>query len=297
MELTSLTVPEEQGGAGASFVEVGIVLEELGRSLLPVPYLPTAVAAALLPATWLERIVAGAVVGLALPAGTGARLPDARAVNGGLELHGTIDHVIGGESAELLVVAAVHEGALGLFVVDADATTIEPRATLDQTRRQASVTFNGERATLLDCEVERALDLTRVALALESVGAAARCLEMTVDYLKERVQFGRALGTFQALRHRCADLAAELEAATSTAYYAAAAPDELEVLGPLAGAVCAEAFLHVAAETIQLHGGIGFTWEHDAHLYFKRAKSTELLFGTPRELRRLAAARAGVIAT
>src|SRR5919197_2618617 len=138
MELTSLMVPEEQGGAGASFVEVGIVLEELGRSLMPVPYLPTTVAAALLPATWLERIVAGAVVGLALPAGTGARLPDARAVNGGLELHGTIDHVIGGESAELLVVAAVHEGALGLFVVDADSTTIEPRATLDQTRRQAS---------------------------------------------------------------------------------------------------------------------------------------------------------------
>jgi alkylation response protein AidB-like acyl-CoA dehydrogenase len=148
--------------------------------------------------------------------------------------------------------------------------------------------------------VARARDLFSVGVAVESVGAAARCLEETVAYLKERVQFGRPIGSFQALKHRCADLATELEAARSTAYYAAwavdGAPDELGVVAPLAEAVAGAALLHVAAEGIQMHGGIGFTWEHDAHMYLKRAKANELLAGGYRRVRRQVAERAGIFA-
>jgi alkylation response protein AidB-like acyl-CoA dehydrogenase len=143
------------------------------------------------------------------------------------------------------------------------------------------------------------VDLLRVALAIEAVGTARHCLASTVDYLKTRVQFGKPIGSFQALQHRVADLAVDLEAASSTAYYAAwvaaDAPDELPVVAPLAKAVCADAAYRIAAETIQLHGGIGFTWEHDAHLYFKRATATRMMLGDAHEQRRLVAARAGLI--
>jgi alkylation response protein AidB-like acyl-CoA dehydrogenase len=142
----------------------------------------------------------------------------------------------------------------------------------------------------------RAVDLLRVALAVEAVGVATWCLDTTVAYLKTREQFGRPIGSFQALAHRAADLAVELSAATSTAYYAAwvvdGAPEELGVVGPLAKAVCADAAYRIAAETIQLHGGIGFTWEHDAHLYFKRATASRLLLGDSHHQRQLVAARA-----
>ena len=147
---------------------------------------------------------------------------------------------------------------------------------------------------------ERAEDLLRVMLAVESAGAAAHCLDVTVGYLKTRVQFGRPIGAFQALRHRCADLAVEVASARATAYAAvraAASPAssaELAVLGPLAKRHCVDVFWHVAAEMIQLHGGIGFTWEHEAHRYLKRAKTSQLLHGTPAELRRLVSQRAGL---
>ena len=213
--------------------------------------------------------------------------------------------IVDGGTAELLVLAARRGDEPVLVAVEAAApgVAVEPLATLDQTRRQATVRLDGAPATLLATGPEalaRARDLHSVGIAIESVGAAARCLEETVAYLKERVQFGRPIGSFQALKHRCADLATELEAARSTAYYATwavdGAPEELPVVAPLAEAVAGAALLHVAAEAIQMHGGIGFTWEHDAHMYLKRAKANELLAGGYRGVRRLVAERAGIFA-
>jgi alkylation response protein AidB-like acyl-CoA dehydrogenase len=330
MELTGLAVAPELGGAGASFVEVGIAVEELGRTLLPVPYLSTVTAAAVLShvsgddaaGPLLERIAAGAAAAVGLDddgalhikgdAGRGAgsgdaatsRLDDDTAGDEAtLHLEGEI-FVVDGATAELFVLAARRNSEPVLVAVEAGAPgcAVEPLATLDQTRRQAAIRLDGAPATLLATGPEalaRARDLLAVGLAVESVGAAARCLDETVAYLKERVQFGRPIGSFQALKHRCADLATELEAARSTAYYATwvvdGAPEELAVVAPLAEAVAGAALLHVAAEAIQMHGGIGFTWEHDAHMYLKRAKANELLAGGYRGVRRLVAERAGIL--
>jgi alkylation response protein AidB-like acyl-CoA dehydrogenase len=349
LELTAIALPESCGGASASFVEVGIALEETGRALLPEPYLSTVVGATALDgATALQqRVVGGAALALALaetgprgrvgwhaggcgrrgvgdgrPAESGPRgeadgrpaglatVATPRSDRDGFALDGVKVHVLDGALAELLVVAAAVAGEEepALFAVEQGAAgvTVTPHVTLDQTRGQATVVLDGASAVRLTAPgagaaaLERLLDVALVALALEAVGVADRCLTMTVEYLRERVQFGRVLGSFQALRHRCADLAAELEGARATAHYAAwavdGAPHELAVVAPLANAVCTQMAFHVASETIQLHGGIGFTWEHDAHLYFKRAKSSELLLGTPRELRRLAAERSGILA-
>lgn len=324
LELTAVALPEAVGGAGTTFVEAGVALEEAGRALLPAPYLPTVVGATALGGApeLQERVAGGAVVALALDAqeplrpvaaarsATGRPVRADAATPGAWLLDGSAAHVLDGALADLFVVAATVEGEDGpaLFAVEAGAegVTVTARPTLDQTRGQATVAFEHAAATRLSepgagaGAVKRLIDTLWVALAIESVGAADRCLRMTVDYLRERVQFGRVLGSFQALRHRSADLAAELEGARATAHYAAwavdGAPEELCEIAPLANAVCTAMLLHVAGETIQLHGGIGFTWEHDAHLYFKRAKANELLYGTPRALRLVAAERAGLLA-
>jgi alkylation response protein AidB-like acyl-CoA dehydrogenase len=304
MELTGLAVAPELGGAGASFVEVGIAVEEIGRKLLPVPYLSTVTAAAVLShlsgddaaGPMLERIAGGAAAAVGLD-DDGALHTRGDVVDGEV-------FVVDGATAELFVLAARRGSEPVLVAVEAGAPgcAVEPLATLDQTRRQAAVRLEGAPATVLAAGPEalaRARDLLAVGLAVESVGAAARCLDETVAYLKERVQFGRPIGSFQALKHRCADLATELEAARSTAYYATwavdGAPEELPVVAPLAEAVAGAALLHIAAEAIQLHGGIGFTWEHDAHMYLKRAKANELLAGGYRGVRRLVAERAGIL--
>ncbi len=310
MELTALAIDEQLGGAGASFVEVAIALEQLGRHLLPTPYLSTVVAAHVAradrdaSAELLRRVVAGGAVGLGIE---GAEPPRARSDGETVLLDGAVEHVLDGPHCEALLLAVELDGEPVLASLDAGdgGVAIEALASLDHTRRQARLSLASAPAALLSApdegarDVARARDVYAVALAVESVGAAARCLEATVAYLKERVQFGRPIGSFQALKHRCADLAAELEAARSTAYCAAwtvdGAPDELPVLAPLARAVCGETLLHVAAEAIQLHGGIGFTWEHDTHLYFKRAKANELLAGGFGAHKRLAGARAGVL--
>ena len=146
--------------------------------------------------------------------------------------------------------------------------------------------------------LERALQLACVALAAEQVGGAQKVLDMAVEYAKVRVQFGRPIGSFQAIKHKCADMLLEVESAKSAAYYAAWAAaedsDELPVVASLAKSYCSEAYFHAAAENIQIHGGIGFTWEHPAHLYFKRAKSSELLLGDPSYHRELLAQRIGI---
>jgi len=214
--------------------------------------------------------------------------------------------VVDGHNADLLVVAARTGKGVSLFAVEGGAPGLSttPLATMDQTRKQARVEFASTPARLVGDEggaaagLSRTLDLAAVALAAEQVGGAQRCLDMAVDYAKTRIQFGRPIGSFQAIKHKCADMLLEVESAKSAAYYAgwAAAEDsdELPVVASLAKSYCSEAYFHAAAENIQIHGGIGFTWEHDAHLYFKRAKSSELMLGDPSYHRELLAQRIGI---
>ena len=214
--------------------------------------------------------------------------------------------VLDGAQANLLIVAAKTGAGTSLFAVDPSGAgvTTTNLATMDQTRKQAKVELDGAPATLVGTDgagwstLERVLDLAAVALAAEQVGGAQKVLEEAVQYAKDRVQFGRPIGSFQAIKHKCADMLLEVESAKSAAYYAAwcAAElnDELPSVASLAKAYCSEAYFHAAAENIQIHGGIGFTWEHPAHLYFKRAKSSELLFGDPTYHRELLAQRIGI---
>jgi alkylation response protein AidB-like acyl-CoA dehydrogenase len=296
--LVGIAVREANGGTGGSFIDAAIVLEEAGSALFPVPLLTGIVAAAAIDrgdpgvaAELLPAIAAGERIAALVVA------PEVAGDDG--RLTGSARQVVDGHHADLLVVAAPD----GLWAVERDAAGVDVTGapSLDLTRWQAAVSFNAVSATWLgDASVSAAaVDLLRVALAVEAVGAARHCLNSTVDYLKTRIQFGKPIGSFQALQHRVADLAVDLEAAASTAYYAAwvaaDAADELPVLAPLAKAVCADAAYRIAAETIQLHGGIGFTWEHDAHLYFKRATATRMMLGDSHVQRRLVADRAGLL--
>ena len=214
--------------------------------------------------------------------------------------------VVDGNNADLVLVAGRTDKGVSLFAVEGNAAgmTATPLATMDQTRKQARIEFASTPARLVGEEgaaspvLSRTLDLAAVALAAEQVGGAQRCLDMAVEYAKTRIQFGRPIGSFQAIKHKCADMLLEVESAKSAAYYAgwAAAEDseELPVVASLAKSYCSEAYFHAAAENIQIHGGIGFTWEHDAHLYFKRAKSSELMLGDPSYHRELLAQRIGI---
>jgi alkylation response protein AidB-like acyl-CoA dehydrogenase len=213
--------------------------------------------------------------------------------------------VIDGHIADLILVVGRTPAGLSLFGVkgDAEGLTRTPLATMDQTRKQARLEFVDTGLADRDRRRCRAgavqdLDLAAVALAAEQVGGAQRCLDSSVEYAKTRIQFGRPIGSFQAIKHKCADMLLEVESAKSAAYYAgwAAAEDsdELPVVASLAKSYCSEAYFHAAAETIQIHGGIGFTWEHPAHLYFKRAKSSELMLGDPSYHRELLAQRIGI---
>jgi alkylation response protein AidB-like acyl-CoA dehydrogenase len=209
-------------------------------------------------------------------------------------LTGTGSHAIEAVGADLLLVRA----GRALYVVPASAATIRPVDTLDQSRSQATVVLASAPGAEVGTDPDRAEQLIQTMLAVECVGAAAHCLETTVAHLTTRVQFGRPIGTFQALKHRCADLAVGVVSASATARaavrVAVSSPAELPLVAPLAKKYCADVFVRVAAEMIQLHGGIGFTWEHETHRYFKRAKSTQLLHGSPAELRRLVGERAGL---
>jgi alkylation response protein AidB-like acyl-CoA dehydrogenase len=287
--LLGVAVGEDSGGIGGSFVDAAVVIEESGRGLWPVPLLSSLVAVAALGAgapELLQAVVAGER--------RAALVVSDDCTISGTTLSGRADHVIGAAEAEVLVVAATD----GLYAVQA-ADILTARG-LDPGRRLSTVSFGGAAVQRLgdDEASRRAVDVLRVALAVESIGVAAWCLDTTVTYLKTREQFGRPIGSFQALAHRAADLAVELSAATSTAYYAAwavdGAPSELAVVAPLANAVCTEAAYRIAADTIQMHGGIGFTWEHDAHLYFKRATANRLLLGDARSQRELVASRAAI---
>jgi alkylation response protein AidB-like acyl-CoA dehydrogenase len=319
--LQSLVIPEEYGGQGFTYVELTVVLEEMGRALLAAPFYSTVVLAtnAVLHSgdeaakkEILPGIASGETIAtLALTEPNGKwdlSGVEATATQGGdgWTIDGTKMFVLDGHVADVIIVAARTGAGLSLFKVDGDAAglTRTPLATMDQTRKQAKLEFSGVPATLIGTDggaeevLGRVLDLAVVALAAEQVGGAQKVLDMSVEYAKDRVQFGRPIGSFQAIKHKCADMLLEVESAKSAAYYAAwcAAElnDELPEVACLAKAYCSEAYFHSAAENIQIHGGIGFTWEHPAHLYFKRAKSSELLFGDPTYHRELLAQRLGI---
>src|SRR5271167_1350501 len=319
--LQSLTIPEEFGGSGFTYVELLVVLEEMGAALLCAPYFSTVAlgANALLTAgdevaskQWLPSIASGETIAtLAITEDSGRWDLDgittgATKKDGSWTLEGHKSFVLDGHTAGLVLVAARTDAGLSLFAVDGDAggLTRTPLATMDQTRKQARLEFAGTPAALIGTDggagagLSKTLDLAAVALAAEQVGGAQRCLDSSVEYAKTRIQFGRPIGSFQAIKHKCADMLLEVESAKSAAYYAgwAAAEDsdELPVVASLAKSYCSEAYFHAAAETIQIHGGIGFTWEHPAHLYFKRAKSSELMLGDPSYHRELLAQRIGI---
>lgn len=286
--LTGLIVPEEHGGAGAGFTELGVVCEELGRALTPVPFLSTAVLAA--SAVRDPRLLAGIADGslvVTVALGGDVRVADGRAA-------GTAPYVLDGRTADVIVVAS--GGAL--YAVRGADTARTPHVTLDQTRRLARVRFDGAPAEPVDGDVTRLRDLALTALAAGQAGGARRCLEVAVAHARSRVQFGRPIGSFQAIKHRLADMLLRVESACSAAREAARVADEepasLPVYAALAGSYCAEAYLEAAGETIQILGGIGVTWEHDAHLHFKRATADARLFGPPERHRARLATAAGL---
>ena len=321
MGLQGLAIPEEFGGSGYGYIELGIVLEEMGRALLCAPFFSTVVLAAntllhsgddAAKAAHLPGIASGetiAALAFTEPSGkwdeSGITM-QATPAGDGWTLTGTKMYVIDGHTATLIIVAARTAKGVSLFAVDGDASGLTRTAlsTMDQTRKQARLEFDGTPATLVGADGEgwttlsTVLDLAAVGLAAEQVGGAQKVLEMAVEYAKVCVQFGRPIGSFQAIKHKCADMLLEVESAKSAAYYgmwcASEMNDELPSVASLAKAYCSEAYFHATAENIQIHGGIGFTWEHPAHLYFKRAKSSELLFGDPTYHRELLAQRIGI---
>ena len=324
--LPGLHIPEEFGGQGYGFVELGIVFEEMGRRLLCAPYFATVALAANAilnagtdaeKAALLPGIASGETIGaLAFTEANGRWDADgitmvAKGSGSDWTLNGEKMFVIDGHNADLIVVVARTEGSAGeegisFFTVAGDAAglTRTPLATMDQTRKQARLEFSGVSATPLGAPgsgwaaLSKTLDQAAVCLSNEMVGGAQFVLDMSVEYAKVRVQFGRPIGSFQAIKHKCADMLLEVESAKSAAYYSAwaAAEDneELPVVASLSKAYCSDAYFHSTAENIQIHGGIGFTWEHPAHLYFKRAKSSEILLGDATYHRELLAQRIGI---
>ncbi len=307
----AMAIPEAYGGAGFSFFELGILMEEMGRSLTPGPFLSSVVLggeAVLLAGSEEQKqaVLPGIASGerlatLALVEASGSWEPDrvettARRDGDAIVIDGEKRHVLDGHVADTLVVVARGEEGPELYLVErtSPGVTAERIETMDMTRKQATVRLEGVRVgedARLGAPgsagplLARLFDRAAVALAFEQVGGAQRCMEMSVEYAQQRYQFGRPIGSFQAIKHKCADMLVAVESARSAAYYAgwaaSADEDELRIVAPLAKSTCSDAYFSVAAETIQVHGGIGFTWEHDAHLYFKRAKTDELLFGDP----------------
>ena len=309
--LQSLHIPEEYGGQGFTWVELGIVLEEMGAALLCAPYFSTVVLAANAimngatpeqQAELLPGIASGETI-----AALAITEPNGKWDASGIEmiasgsgdavtLDGTKSYVIDGHIANLIIVVARGRG------IDrhrrrralrgrrrcrrphphaARDARPDPQAGQARLRRRARTRARRRGERLAGGREDAAARERRACN--EMVGGAQKVLDMSVEYAKVRVQFGRPIGSFQAIKHKCADMLLEVESAKSAAYYAAGTAaedtDELPVIASLAKAYCSDAYFHATAENIQIHGGIGFTWEHDAHLYFKRAKSSEVLLG------------------
>ncbi|MCK0090706.1 acyl-CoA/acyl-ACP dehydrogenase [Rhodococcus sp. HNM0563] len=304
MGVPGIHVPEELGGSGFSLLETCVVVQELGRALTPVPVITTIGAMEAIrglgSAAQQEELVPGLASGetigtLALSSNRDLEV-DGAAVRASAEgdthtLTGRVDYVAFGHTADLLVVPAVTPSGneIGLYVVAATASgvTIESRETLDLTRPLASVQLAGAPARLLGSDhaaIVRVVDLVRILLANEAIGSSKAILDMAVDYAKQRVQFNRPIGSFQAIKHKCADMAIAIDSAEATVMFAsmsaAGESKDFRLAALMAKAQGSECLTLCASQNIQVHGGIGFTWEADPHLYFRRAKSIEPLFGS-----------------
>ena len=319
--LQALGIPEEFGGQGFGPVEQYVVFEEMGAALLCAPYFSTVALAAnaLLEsgddkakAEYLPGIAEGdtiATLALNDDAGSWVVADTSTTASGSGDsyaINGVKNYVIDGSTASLILVSAKTDKGLSLFAVAGDAAGLTRTAlpTMDQTRKQSRLEFVNTPARLIGTDggaeagLKVALQKAAALLGAEQVGGSQRVLDNAVAYAKERVQFGRPIGSFQAIKHKAADMLLEVESAKSAAYYAAYCSqensDDLAVAASLAKSYCSEAYFHCAGENIQIHGGIGFTWEHHAHLYFKRAKSSELLLGDPAYHREILAQLLGI---
>jgi alkylation response protein AidB-like acyl-CoA dehydrogenase len=311
-----LAFPEEYGGQGYSFIDLTVILEEMGAALLPSPFLSSVILAGYTilvggseeqKKAYLPKIADGSLIAtLALtePSGRfdaeGISEVKATPTDDGFDITGTKLFITDAHVSDLMVVAARTKDAgdksfgVTLFLVDSNAAGIKTTLlkTMDQTRKQCEVMFDGVKVgrDRIIGQVDmgwpilsKVLHVGCAALCAEMVGGAQRVLDISVDYAKERVQFGRPIGSFQAIKHKCSEMMLQVESAKSAAYYAAWSIDEDVPDAPLAvsmaKAYCSDAYRYTAGEGIQVHGGIGFTWEHDMHLYFKRAKFSEFTFG------------------
>ena len=309
-----LSVPESDGGVGGTLVDQAVAVEELGARLACGPVfgtvflaIPALVAASSGPARdeLLGELVEGTRTAAFAVPGPGG-LPSSReavtVTASGDTVTGTVERVVDAGAADVLLVAANGPDGVGLYAVDAAGSGVErtPLATLDLTRPQANVRFTDAPARLIagpdDAArvIDHALQVGAALLAVEQVGAAQHLLDLSVEYAKSRLQFGRPIGSFQAVKHRLADVLVDVEHARSTAYHAvwalADGSDDPALATSIAQAVCSAALSHVATDTIQVHGGIGFTWEHQAHLYFKRAATDAALLGNAEQHRSRVAA-------
>ncbi len=305
--LHGLAIPTELGGSGFSFVESSIVFEETGRVLLASPFFSTIGLAANVflcsdddsaKHDLLPGLANGSTIATVAFSGLGGSVDLTDVVTAAVQqggrwlVTGQTAFVVDGILADLLLVAARTNAGLSLFAVEsgADGLSRTPMSPLDITRPLAKIDFVSTPARLVGIDgmaeagLRAGLERAVACLAAEQVGAAQRCLDMAVEYSKTRVQFGRPIGSFQAIKHRAADMLVKVESARSASMYAAATiagelTDEVPIAVAIAGAHCPEVLFFVAAENIQIHGGLGYTWEHDAHLYFRRAESAKLLFG------------------
>jgi len=319
LELPALHAPPEYGGAGATLVETAIAFGELGRALTPIPFAATAFAIdAILRLgdeeqrkSLITGLLSGEQIGAFAAVGPDGAAPSATTVradglDGRTVLTGSCAPVLHGHVADLFVVPAVADGpehTVGYHVVAADdpGVTVARLPSFDITRPVARLQLSRARAEPLAAgspeDVERVLDVSRVLLAAEMLGGAEACLTLTVDYARSRRQFDRPIGSFQAVKHACAEMMIEIDATRAAVMFAAmsaADGDELRLTAPLVKAQAADTFVLCAGTAIQIHGGIGFTWEHDLHLYFRRAKTTAALFGSSVQNRALLADRAGL---
>ncbi len=313
MGLLGLSIPEEFGGSGAGAAELAVVSEQMGRALMCGPYLSTAVLTPYLLLALadtpecteaLPRIAAGELIATVAFAETvddeagSARPPEhpdthATSTGDSWQLTGGKTYVLDAAAAERFYVVAQSPSGVGVFAVErgAPGMTVSPLNTVDQTRRLGRITLADTPARLVGAPaagaqaIEQALDRAAVALVAEQAGGAMHVTTMATDYARTRYQFGRAIGSFQAVKHMCVDMLLEAQSAVSAARHAAAAfdsgdPDRCADLA-LTQAYCSDAYVFTAATNIQVHGGIGFTWEHPAHLYLRRARSDAQIFGDP----------------
>jgi alkylation response protein AidB-like acyl-CoA dehydrogenase len=308
--VAAIAMPEHLGGAGYGASALGVVAHEFGRALAPVPFIASTVFATGLlldmrahdpdAVERLCRLVEGQRTAAAAVTGDGglwqrsAVTLAAEPTGDGWSIGGVVRHVLNGATADDLVVAAIVDGDLAVFVVEAnaDGVSVQQEPVLDGTRPMATIRFDRARGTRVsgdgpvDDVIGRNVDLTMAVLSAEQVGACERVLEIATDYARAREQFGRPIGSFQAIKHKCANMLVDLEWARSASQAALEAFDgdlagESGWRASMAKAVCSEALRDAAHANVQIHGGIGFTWEDSAHLYLRRARTDEVLFGKP----------------